>query len=122
MLYIGSLYAFKEQVRVSKAIKDTLEVLFEPFVGEDFSEKQGIIRTPIPDIGDRIGNAYYYTAASFDKPGDTQERLKKQAQEALKPAINALNKFFAEDWKAYQESISDLDLSLFEKYEVIEVK
>ena len=114
--------AFKEQIKASKAIKDSLEVLFEPFVGEDFSEKQGIIRTPIPDIGDRIGNAYYYTAASFDKPGDTQERLKKQAEEALKPAIDALNKFFAEDWKAYQEGISELDISLFEEYEAIELK
>ncbi|NEV92579.1 hypothetical protein G3567_00250 [Psychroflexus sp. YR1-1] len=79
--------AFKDQIKASKAIKDSLEVLLEPLVGEDFSDKQGIIRTPVPDIGDRIGNAYNYTAASFDKPGDTQERLKKQAEEALRPAI-----------------------------------
>ena len=113
---------FEEQIKKSKAIKDSLEVLFEPFVGEDFSEKQGIIRTPIPDIGDRIGNAYYYAAAKFDKPGPTQERLKKQAEEALRPALEALNQFFAEEWKAYQKSISELDLSLFEDYEAIEVK
>ncbi|WP_262887099.1 hypothetical protein [Psychroflexus aurantiacus] len=33
-----------------------------------------------------------------------------------------MNKFFAEDWKAYQEAISKLDLSLFDNYETIEVK
>ncbi|WP_340152929.1 hypothetical protein [uncultured Marivirga sp.] len=114
--------AFKEQIKASNAIKDSLEVLFEPFVGEDFSEKQGIIRTPIPAIDDRIGQAFAYAADSFDRPGDTQKRLKQQAEEALKPAIDALNKFFAEDWKAYQESIGELDLSLFKEYQAIEVK
>lgn len=114
--------AFKDQIKASQAIKDSLEVLIEPFVGEDFSDKQGIIRTPVPDIGDRIRNAYSYTAASFDKPGDTQMRLKTQAEEALKPAIEAVNTFFAKDWKAYQDRISELDLSLFETYEVIELK
>lgn len=113
--------AFKEQIKASQAIKDSLEVLFEPFVGEDFSDKQGIIRTPVPDIGDRIGNAYNYTASSFDKPGETQKRLKNQAEEALKPAIEALNRFFAEDWKAYKEKISALDLSLFEDYKALEI-
>jgi len=113
---------FKEQIKKSKAIKDSLDVLFEPFVGEDFSEKQGIIRTPEPNIGDRIGNALYYTSAKFDKPSETQERLKKQAEEALKPALEELNKFFAEDWKAYEEEVKGLDLSLFKEYEAIEVK
>lgn len=113
--------AFKEQIKASQAIKDSLEVLFEPFVGEDFSDKQGIIRTPVPDIGDRIGNAYNYTASSFDKPGETQKRLKNQAEEALKPAIEALNRFFAEDWKAYKEKISALDLSLFEDYKALKI-
>jgi len=46
--------------------------------------------------------------------------LKKQAEEALQPALEALNQFFAEDWKEYQKSISELDLSLFEDYEAIE--
>ncbi|TKS55577.1 VPS10 domain-containing protein [Mesohalobacter halotolerans] len=114
--------AFKEDIKASKAIKDSLEVLFEPFVGEDYSDKQGIIRTPVPDIGDRIRNASYYASASFNKPGKTQLRLKQQAEEALKPAIEALNKFFAEDWIEYQKRISALDLSLFETYKSLEIK
>lgn len=114
--------AFKEEIKASETIKDSLEVLFEPFVGEDFSDKQGIIRTPVPDIGDRIRLAYSYTADSFDQPGETQKRLKKQAEDALKPAIESLNQFFAEDWKAYQERVNKLDLSLFESYEKIEIK
>lgn len=114
--------AFKEEIKTSKKIKDTLEVLFEPFVGKDFSDKQGIIRTPVPDIGDRIRLAYSYTSNSFNKPGETQKRLKKQAEESLKPAVDALNAFFAKDWKAYQDRISKLDLSLFENYENINIK
>jgi len=43
-------------------------------------------------------------------------------EEAPRTAIEAISKFFAEDWKAYQEKISELDLSLFEEYEAIEVK
>jgi len=114
--------AFKEEIKASKAIKDSLEVLFEPFVGEDFRDKQGIVRTPVPDIGDRIRNASRYTSASFKKPGDTQKRLKKQAEEALVPAIKALNNFFSEEWKAYQERINKLDLSLFENFETIDIE
>jgi len=114
--------AFKDDIKASKKIKDTLEVLLEPFVGEDFSDKQGIIRTPVPDIGDRIRNASYYASASFNKPGETQLRLKQQAEEALKPAIEALNKFFVEEWNEYQKRISALDLSLFETYESLEIK
>lgn len=113
---------FKDEIKASKAIKDSLEVLFEPFVGEDFSDKQGIVRTPVPDIGDRIRLAYSYASDSFGKPGPTQLRLKKQAEEALKPAIEALNAFFAEEWKTYQESISNLDLSMFEEFHAIELK
>jgi hypothetical protein len=44
------------------------------------------------------------------------------AEEAPKTAIEALSKFFAEDWKVCKESISELHLSLFEEYEAIEVK
>jgi photosystem II stability/assembly factor-like uncharacterized protein len=113
---------FKAQLKENKTMKDTLEALLEPFVGEDVSDKQGIIRTPIPDIGDRINNAYSYAAASFDQPGDTQKRLKRQAEEALKPAIEAVNEFFASEWKAFQEQISKLDLSLFEDFQAIQLE
>ncbi len=108
---------FKEEIKNSKAMKDSLEALIVPFVGEDNSKKQGIIRSPKPDIGDRIGNASYYAGSSLEAPGKTEERLQKQASEALAAQIAEVNKFFDNEWKSYREKMEQLDLSPFKDYE-----
>ena len=108
---------FEEEIKNSKAMKDSLEALIVPFVGEDNSKKQGIIRSPKPDIGDRIGNASYYAGSSLEAPGKTEERLQKQASEALTAQIAEVNKFFDNEWKSYREKMEQLDLSPFKDYE-----
>ncbi len=108
---------FKELLESSKAVKDSIESLMVPFVGEDNSDNEGIIRSPIPDIGDRLGTASFYIGSSLDAPGDTEERLVKQAEEKLAVAVESVNNFFAEDWKNFKESVKDIDLSPFKDYE-----
>jgi hypothetical protein len=112
--------AFKESIEASKAIKDSLELLIEPFVGKDNSDRQGIIRSPIPDIGDRIGTAGYYVGSSLDEPGPTGERLKEQAEEALTAQIETVNTFFETEWKSYQEKMKALDISPFKEFKKLD--
>ena len=113
--------AFKEQIELAKSTKDTLEVLIEPFVGKDNSKKQGIVRSPTPDIGDRLGNASYYAGSSLEAPGTTEERLAAQAQEKLKAQLEAVNNYFKEVWPSFRKEMEALDLSPFEEYEAIEL-
>jgi hypothetical protein len=105
--------AFESEIKESKALKDSLEALIVPFVGKDNSKKQGLIRSPKPDIGDRIGTAAYYAGSSMQKPGPTEARLQKQAAEALNTQIALVNKFFAGQWPAYKEKMEGIDLSPF---------
>jgi photosystem II stability/assembly factor-like uncharacterized protein len=107
--------SFKAQIKESKALKDSLEVLLVPFVGKDNSKKQGIIRSPKPDIGDRIGNASYYAASSMEIPGSTEKRLQEQASQTLSSQIQLVNRFFQEQWPLYQAKMEAIDISPFKE-------
>lgn len=112
--------AFKALIERSNAIKDSIEALMVPFVGEDNSKKQGIIRSPAPDIGDRLGTADYYIQSSLAAPGDTEKRLVEQAEAKLETALKEVNTFFETEWKAYREEMEKLDLSPFKEYEPLQ--
>lgn len=113
---------YKELIEKSNSIKDSIEALMLPIVGEDTSDEEGIVRSPIPDVSSRIGTASYYIATSLNKPGATEERLVNQAEEKLKASVSAINDFYEGDWKDYQEAIEKVDLSPFKSYKPLEVK
>lgn len=108
---------YEELLEESKVLKDTIEALMVPFVGEDNSEEEGIIRSPVPSVINRLGTASYYIVTSLEKPGPTQERLVKQAEEKLTEAAKAVDSFFIDVWPDYKEKIEALDLSPFKDYE-----
>lgn len=110
----------EEEIKTAKAMKDSLDILFVPLIGEDNSKKQGIIRSPVPNIAGRIGNASYYMGTSLLPPGDTENRLAEQAEKALNEHINKINEFFEKDWKTYREAMQKIDLSPFKDYEKLE--
>jgi len=111
---------FEDQIKNSKAMKDSLDVLFIPLIGEDNSKKQGIIRSPVPSIQNRIGTASYYMATSLQVPGATENRLAKQAEDALKSHIETINTFFENNWKTYRAEMEKIDLSPFKDYEKLD--
>jgi len=108
---------FKELLEESKAVKDSIESLIVPIVGEDTSDEEGIVRSPIPSVDDRIGIASFYIGTSLEAPGDTEKRLVQQAEEKLSEAVKAVDEFFANDWKDYKQEVEKLDLSPFKDYE-----
>lgn len=113
---------FKDLIDRSKVVKDSIESLMIPFVGEDNSKKQGIVRSPVPSVSSRFGTASYYVGSALDRPGTTEERLVQQAEEKLAEAIDKVNRFYAEDWPAYRQEIEKADLSPFKNYEPLQNK
>ncbi|MBL6447169.1 hypothetical protein JMN32_12680 [Fulvivirga sp. 29W222] len=112
--------AFKEAIERSKAAKDSIDALLVPFVGEDNSKKQGIIRSLIPDIGDRFGTASYYIQSSLTAPGDTEKMLIEQAETKLEVALKEVDSFFETEWENYKQEMEKLDLSPFKDYEPLQ--
>jgi len=110
---------FKEQLEKSKAMKDSIDALMVPIVGEDTRDQKGIVRSPIPDASDRLGTASYYIGSSLQAPGETEQRLFNQAKEKIDEAIKDVNDFYETQWPEYREAVEDLDLSPFKEYEPI---
>ncbi|MEM7106811.1 MAG: hypothetical protein AAF519_01200 [Bacteroidota bacterium] len=108
---------FKDLIDQAKAVKDSIEQLMIPFVGEDNSKRQGIIRSPEPSISRRLGTASYYVSAPLSAPGATQLRLVEQAEAKLKEAIDDVNEFYMNDWPKFREKVEDVDLSSFKDYQ-----
>ncbi|MFT4537358.1 MAG: hypothetical protein ACI9P5_004742, partial [Saprospiraceae bacterium] len=111
---------FKDQLKNSNAIKDSLEALFIPLIGKDNSKKQGINRSPVLNILNRIFIASSYMRSSLLPPGATENRLAEHAEKALNEHINIINAFFEKDWKTYREAMELIDLSPFKDYEKLE--
>ena len=107
---------FKDLLQQSKLLKDSIEQLMQLFMGEDNSKKQGIIRSPVPNIRSRIGAAYWYLNASPDLPAATEERLLFQLEEKLDAALKLVNDFFEKDWRQYRAAVEREALSPFKDY------
>ncbi|MEM1408654.1 MAG: hypothetical protein AAGG59_17860, partial [Bacteroidota bacterium] len=108
---------FKEMIDKTKAVKDSIENLMIPFVGEDNSKKQGIIRSPIPSISSRFGTAGFYVSSALVAPGATELRLVEQAESKLEEAIEAVNEFYKNEWPQFRSAAEKADLSPFKEYE-----
>lgn len=111
---------FKELIEKGKTVKDSIESLMIPFVGEDNSKKQGIARSPVPSISSRFGTANYYVGTTLERPGETEERLVEQAEQKLEEALKKVNRFFREDWTQYRREVEQADLSPFKDYEPLQ--
>ncbi|MEQ8478011.1 hypothetical protein [Fulvivirga sp.] len=111
---------FKELIDKSKAAIDSINSLFEPFVGKDNSGKQGIIGEKQPSIQDRIRAASYYAGSALYEPGDTENRLLQQANLKLDEAIKKVDAFFETQWKPLREELEKADLSPFKEYEPLD--
>ncbi|TRX57801.1 hypothetical protein FNH22_14985 [Fulvivirga sp. M361] len=111
---------FKMLIETSEQLKDSLDALMVPFVGEDTSDNQGIVRSPIPSVSTRLNTARYYVGSAREAPGDTQLRLVEHAEQHLEQAIQKVNQFYVEDWAAYSSEIKAVDLSPFKDYQPLQ--
>lgn len=109
----------KELKKKGKEMMDAMQeiiALYQPKKGT-----QGIFRDP-KLLNLKLGNAYGHLFGVPGKLGQTQELEVKQAIAAIKPIVEKVNVFFANDWPKYKEAVEQAQLSLFKGFEKLEVE
>ena len=107
--------AFKD---MNKVMKDSINKFMDEFVGKE-DNRQGIIRSPEPNVNTMLGNARRYIGGSFDMPGPTQQRAMQQLDAHLNPVINRLNNFYNQQWVEYRKKMETLNVSIFKDYQAL---
>ena len=53
-------------------------------------------------------------------PGAQEEKLVMMAEEDINEAVQRINKFYANQWKAYRQQVENTKLNLFKDYKPID--
>ncbi len=101
---------------VTKSTQKEVKALLDEFLGEEI-KKQGIVRSPKPNILSFYYEPMNYLGSSLKPVGATETRLMNQASAKMKPWLAKVNAFFSADWEVYQKLVEETDLSKFEKVE-----
>ena len=110
----GEMYDSLKKVTMEK--KKAIKTLQDELLGEQI-KKQGIVRSPKPNILSFYYEPYSYLGSSLKPVGPTETRLLDQATAKLKPWLEKVNKFYSEEWPDYQKLVQATDLSPFEEVE-----
>jgi hypothetical protein len=111
----GKKDEFKEAKDKTKAVKDSVNALFDAFLGKK-DERQGLLFDYITPVS-RINSAEYYIGSTRGPINETDKRVKQQAEEKVMEVIDRINKFFETQWKEYRTSMEKLSLPVFKEYE-----
>ena len=105
---------FKDAIKASKDIVKKIDSVVAIYIGKE-DKRQGITRNPEMNVMTRINNARRYVLSRKTGITDTERQLVRFAEADLKAALDDTNTFFEADWKAYRESIEELDASPFKE-------
>ncbi len=106
--------AYKTEIKASKDIVKNIDTLMALFLGKE-DKRQGIVRSPKPNITRRIGLANSYVRSRQNGITSTEKTLIKQAEVALKNGLKKTNLFFNDSWKSYKNDMEQLKLSPFKE-------
>lgn len=105
---------YKSEIKASKDIVKNIDTLMALFLGKE-DKRQGIVRSPKPNISRRIGLANSYVRSRQNGITSTEKTLIKQAEDALKNGLEQTNAFFNDNWKSYKLEMEQLKLSPFKE-------
>jgi len=111
---------FKDQIKASEEIVKQIDSEIDLYLGKD-DKRQGIVRSPEPNVTNRLGTASSYVRSRKTGITETEKQLIKFAEDDLRNALNKTNAFFNEKWKAYRSSIESLDLSPFKETQTFNI-
>ncbi|MFD0861379.1 hypothetical protein ACFQ1M_04105 [Sungkyunkwania multivorans] len=112
----GDKEKYKGEIKASKDITKKIDELIAIYLGKE-DKRQGIIRSPEPNVVQRIGTASAYVSSRKTGLTTTETRLMTQAQNALKEALVKTNEFFSKEWSVYQDQMKKVELTPFKKIE-----
>ncbi|PQV46541.1 sortilin (neurotensin receptor 3) [Jejuia pallidilutea] len=105
---------YKTHIKASKAIVKEIDTLMALFLGKE-DKRQGIVRSPKPNISRRISLANSYVSSRQNGITATEKALIAQAKTALQSGLDKTNTFFNEAWKGYKDKMNDVNLSPFKE-------
>jgi hypothetical protein len=68
----------------------------------------------------RLQQAQQYILSKVVAPGNQEETLVKNAEDAVSNAIQKINSFFSDKWSKYREQVEATKVNLFKDYKPIE--
>lgn len=112
---------FKDEIKSSETITESIESLFALFFG-NVDKRQGITSDPNVSILERLGVANYYVSTRQNGITSTEKTLIQNARRDLEKGLKKVNLFFESDWKEYESLVKSLDLSPFKVIEKVSIE
>lgn len=109
---------YKEEIQSSKDIIKKIDVFLDLYFGKE-DKRQGIVRSPLPTVTNRIFGASRYIRSRVGVVTATEQRLIDQAKDELNQALEKTNSFFETDWVNYKNFVKDKLPSPFKEVETI---
>jgi hypothetical protein len=101
--------------KVNKAMQDSLKAIREVLNGKP-QEKQGYGNVPQVTVNSLMGEARMTVMGKKAIPGPQEQRLIKDAEEAVNKVIERANNFFGEPWKNYRNLVESAPVKIFKDY------
>ncbi|HWA36114.1 MAG TPA: hypothetical protein VG737_18360 [Cyclobacteriaceae bacterium] len=106
----------KDATDKTKAIKDSLNAVIDFMIGKE-DKRQGFAGNPVPTPVSYINTAQYYISTSKDPVNATDERVMKQASDAVDRILDRVNKFYEKQWPEYRAAMEKVSINPFKTYE-----
>ncbi|WP_189360764.1 VPS10 domain-containing protein [Algibacter mikhailovii] len=104
---------YKKEIEASNEIIKEINAVIDLFLGKQ-DKRQGIVRSPIPNINSRLKSARYYVESRVNGITKTENELIKQAKDALDHGLEKTNTLINTSWDAYQELMENVETSPFQ--------
>ena len=111
---------YKNQIKASKDIIKKIDTILTVYLGK-VDKRQGIVRSPEPNVSNRLGTASWYINSRFGNQTATETRLINQFKTSLKEALGQTNAFFNKDWPAYKGEVEKITISPFKETKIFQL-
>ncbi|CAL2091363.1 Sortilin-Vps10 domain-containing protein [Tenacibaculum sp. 190524A05c] len=111
---------YKDQIKASKDIIKKIDTILTVYLGK-VDKRQGIVRSPEPNVSNRLGTASWYINSRFGNQTATETRLINQFKTSLKEALGQTNAFFNKDWPAYKGEVEKITISPFKETKIFQL-
>jgi hypothetical protein len=101
-------------MKQSKAMNEKLTDVKEQFLGEQNDGRQGIVRSPNPNIRTHLSTASRYISR-WNMPGEYEQSLIDNASNELNKGLDTLNAFVFGEWTAYKKLVTENPLTPFDQ-------
>lgn len=105
--------------KVSRKMQDEIKGIRE-FISGKPQTRQGYGQVPQITVMNQLQQANGIITAKPIVPGETEQRLVKQAEGLIDEAVQKINAFFSNSWKKYRQQTENTPLKLFKEYKEIE--